>query len=1546
MDTSFEKWTFFDLKTLADGWHHLAIVYDNQQVLIYVDGLVVHNSMRDEEIGARSLSYIGNSSDGGHPIGCLDEFRVWNIVRTPEEIEATMRKSLVGTETNLRGYWRFEEATGNLVKDLTPYRNNGTISGKFTRVPKSKLGLASGVLEQDPDVDALAFNGNNQYVYMGRLGLFRPAGEPFAIMVWVKSNTDSGVQVIAGAQGTQPGYGLSQNNGQWQFDYNPAGGGASLTGGVVKPDKWIHLAGVYDGDFLKLYVGGELVASQDVGDISLSDKNFVVGRRANQYSDHFSGQITEVSVWTVALSDMDIEHYMRHTLIGTEPGLQGYWNFTRQSGTTVFDKAAVTPQHNGQLHNEPTWIEVTDLTLQTPPACLHFNGANQSVELVGIDTLTIDDSDFTVEAWVKPTRFVGIQTVLAVDDSDEQLGLLLGIKDGKPYMRLSDTHHLLGATQLMLNQWTYLVWQYSQETEEATIFVHGKVDKFNSESTLVNPDNGLLRIGCQNQKYYFQGYIADLRLWDTIRTKNDLTLNRRQRLSGSEKGMLGYWRLDEVSGPYALDSNPLKNHGLLLGNGARLPLNDLAFNTANILKMPTKHERILFDWAKKLPKPETPETRSQAKGVVPPPSTPNLVTGLTIASNPDTGSSKTLIVGGTPAQDIKTETVTTNIDISKLPWPLADLAQSLLTAINDTTSLPKGEIKLTSDVLSPFDPFQNLFGFKAEFLHIKQARVEKITGSDSGISSGSGFGIRLAGNISIAGLNAITIEADFYKNTASEIFSGGKSSSSALNYLVNFRFSEPVGIGSLLEDIPIISGINLYKPDKKYYPSDGDEPKRLLGLIITNDSNDDLFLVPGLNAYGTIRIGTSDDKVFKFIGSLLNIDEIQLHVAVVPQQFNLDAVVKRDVELVKNTLWFKDTGVSLQVKTTPPELSASMFMTFEARVEKQTLKFIGAMGITTGNEVALNGSLTMKGDWRKPFGLQGVVISDLAVAIAGKPDFPWIDRLGYTGKIAIGKSYIHLAGMVDTNDPEKFVYVAEGANLQIVDIVNALCGPDTVPEDLADVLDEIKIRKYKLSIVPAICYIGKIAFTETGITYQLAVTMFGWNADFYMRVDYADGITAYAVLDPFNIFNGMIEIRESRDESGEARTRLFHCPVHVHNIQANQGTCQEVTQYSCPTHPEQTSDYDAYCNACDADSGIVMTKKMQPSVLCNRNLQPKEGPQAYLRLSPYEASEFYISGYVSFLGISLDTYLSISNAGLDAQLRGNIWGLFKVELRLIIAPDLSDFYIKAEMHNDFFARIREEAVAAIHKAADAAINEINEAKDKVKDAQNEVDKLLGNIEQMRQQIRREREAAARKLREAQRAVDGASRDVDSILDEIERTKRYFNSLPAVAVPWKPSKVRNAIWFAAKMAGLYIAYGVAKAALWVAKKALQGLEWLVVNFPIDLDPRMLALFTAHGVASTALKAAEGLLEGTKYIVRGAAYVAEQITRLALGELFDIRYAKFEGRFSSAITRVDIEAHIVFLKQNLTVHFWFDKEDITGSIASFVTGLIDGHTPAQA
>ncbi|MCF7810907.1 T9SS type A sorting domain-containing protein [bacterium] len=141
-------------------WEHVAATYDGEYVRVYVNG---------EECSADTLRGDIQPSDsslffGNRPIlefdrpynGDLDEVRIWNIVRSPEEINETMNVLLTGEEDGLVGYWRFDEGEGQEVHDLSPNQNNGffgTEEGEDDEDPtwvESDAPVYGGIIEFSP----------------------------------------------------------------------------------------------------------------------------------------------------------------------------------------------------------------------------------------------------------------------------------------------------------------------------------------------------------------------------------------------------------------------------------------------------------------------------------------------------------------------------------------------------------------------------------------------------------------------------------------------------------------------------------------------------------------------------------------------------------------------------------------------------------------------------------------------------------------------------------------------------------------------------------------------------------------------------------------------------------------------------------------------------------------------------------------------------------------------------------------------------------------------------------------------------------------------------------------------------------------------------------------------------------------------------------------------------------------------------------------------------------------------------------------------------
>jgi alpha-tubulin suppressor-like RCC1 family protein len=125
-------------ESLVNTWQHFALVAKAGAggfMQIYRNGVLETNKTGAGSPSFSSHNLILGMSSSGYFQGELDEFRIWNKVRTPSEIQDNMRRRLSGTESNLVAYYRFDERGGNMTFDATPGRRNGTLINRPLRAP-------------------------------------------------------------------------------------------------------------------------------------------------------------------------------------------------------------------------------------------------------------------------------------------------------------------------------------------------------------------------------------------------------------------------------------------------------------------------------------------------------------------------------------------------------------------------------------------------------------------------------------------------------------------------------------------------------------------------------------------------------------------------------------------------------------------------------------------------------------------------------------------------------------------------------------------------------------------------------------------------------------------------------------------------------------------------------------------------------------------------------------------------------------------------------------------------------------------------------------------------------------------------------------------------------------------------------------------------------------------------------------------------------------------------------------------------------------------
>lgn len=140
--------THTDWRVPINKWTHIAVTFNSSDGAtdVYIDGVKKGSTQYSQHRTAVGWGYraffVGRSYDNNRWFeGDMCELRVWNKVLTPEEINAKNHFYTVEpTSEGLVAYWKFDEATGNVVKDHTAngyhLLSNDKLVWKVVELPK------------------------------------------------------------------------------------------------------------------------------------------------------------------------------------------------------------------------------------------------------------------------------------------------------------------------------------------------------------------------------------------------------------------------------------------------------------------------------------------------------------------------------------------------------------------------------------------------------------------------------------------------------------------------------------------------------------------------------------------------------------------------------------------------------------------------------------------------------------------------------------------------------------------------------------------------------------------------------------------------------------------------------------------------------------------------------------------------------------------------------------------------------------------------------------------------------------------------------------------------------------------------------------------------------------------------------------------------------------------------------------------------------------------------------------------------------------------
>ena len=227
----------------------------------------------------------------------------------------------------------------------------------------------------------------------------------------------------------------------------------------------------------------------------------------------------------------------------------------------------------GLTYDEVFTINVTNVN-EAPVAAddragLTFDGVDDFVHMGSGAVYEVTDT-VTMEAWINREPSSQVSQIIINKEGEYEIGL---DADGSLKWAFANTNpgwawHDTGVV-IPVHAWTHIAVTYDHGT--ITSYVNGVVvETFAGSGTIgdAHPTKDSLRIGGRENNpanQYFSGQIAEVQVWNVSRTAGEIAADLNGTLTGSETGLLGYWKFNENTGATA--DNLTGNSDGTLGDG-------------------------------------------------------------------------------------------------------------------------------------------------------------------------------------------------------------------------------------------------------------------------------------------------------------------------------------------------------------------------------------------------------------------------------------------------------------------------------------------------------------------------------------------------------------------------------------------------------------------------------------------------------------------------------------------------------------------------------------------------------------------------------------------------------------------------------------------------------------------------------------------------------------------------------------------------------------------------------------------------------------------
>jgi hypothetical protein len=434
---------------------------------------------------------------------------------------------------------------------------------------------------------ALSFDGVDDYVSVPVGPWF---GQEFTIETWVypRAHTPYARIISFTTEGSLNGLANSVSFCMSDADtgkpslhiFNGAGGDSWLISPQALPlTQWSHVAVTLKAGNAVLYLNGQAVTNGPVTANPVTRTVNYIGRSTwtgSPPDPNLNARLDDLRIWDVARTAEEIEQNLGRPLSGQEPGLMAYWKFDEGTGATALDATANAA--NATLINGPEWLN------DPPPLApsgwgnaLSFDGYDDRVQVT--DFTGFPTTQVTVEFWMRSANATKAGTPFSYATAGVENALLLF--DYRNF-EIQVAGHASGQSGVSANdgQWHHVALTWSSSSGDCRLYVDGlfRFQKLLAKGAVLNTTGYLVlgqeqdsRGGGFDTAQAFLGQMDEVRIWNTVRSQQEIQASMTHPLTGSESGLAAYYRFDEGGGIRAYDTTPSHNDGALYHRPFRVP---------------------------------------------------------------------------------------------------------------------------------------------------------------------------------------------------------------------------------------------------------------------------------------------------------------------------------------------------------------------------------------------------------------------------------------------------------------------------------------------------------------------------------------------------------------------------------------------------------------------------------------------------------------------------------------------------------------------------------------------------------------------------------------------------------------------------------------------------------------------------------------------------------------------------------------------------------------------------------------------------------------